>query len=612
VAPHRRGEPSPRGGKPRPKARLPAKGGGSHPRISEAHVRTRLCTDRGLLAASVVRIYREGTARLRAPVYSALQEFVEVAPVNLLRYSAFAATLWGALLGLNAPEVSGAETIAAPAQTNFQIDFAGPRPLEGWQGVQSPGVRVVQDEANRAVLLIERPAGEKAGSTMIWRNLPTDRFAGTRVKVVARAKAQDVLEPPHPWNGVKCMLQILGPQGSQWPQKNAVWGTFDWQELAFIAEIPRDSTEIRLFLGLEATTGRVWFDDIRLSVVDHQRRRPSERPSGPVYKGHDLPRLRGTMIGPRVSADDLRELGLVWRANHIRWQLIWGGFPHGPADRADPSTYRQWLAGELDRLDQLLPVCREAGLVIVLDLHTPPGGRNPASECRMFHDPQYQATFLEVWEHMARRYKDEPIIWGYDLVNEPVEGIPGEGLLDWRSLAIETARRIRRIDSRHAIILEPAPWGNPAALDWFEPVDIPGIVYSVHMYLPHPFTHQGVHGYPTGIAYPGKVHGSFYDKAKLRQLLQPVRDYQQDYNVHIYIGEFSAIRWAPGESAYQYLKDCIEIFEEYGWDWAYHAFREWHGWSVEHGPDPKEVSPVSTPTRRKLLLLEWFAKNQKP
>lgn len=89
-------------------------------------------------------------------------------------------------------------------------------------------------------------------------------------------------------------------------------------------------------------------------------------------------------------------------------------------------------------------------------------------------------------------------------------------------------------------------------------------------------------------------------------------DFQCTYNVHIYIGEFSAIRWAPGDNACAYLRDAIEIFEQYGWDWSYHAFREWNGWSVEHGPDRNNNQPAAEPTDRQLLLQKWFGENRKP
>jgi len=142
-------------------------------------------------------------------------------------------------------------------------------------------------------------------------------------------------------------------------------------------------------------------------------------------------------------------------------------------------------------------------------------------------------------------------------------------------------------------------------------VDVPNVIYQVHMYWPGQFTHQGVNGPSAPITYPGTIGGLPCDKQALRQHLQAVRDFQLAYNVHIYAGEFSAIRWAPGDSGYQYLRDCIDLFEEYHWDWSYHAYREWDGWSVEHGLDMKDHQPTTQPTDRKKLLLEWFARNQK-
>ncbi len=65
------------------------------------------------------------------------------------------------------------------------------------------------------------------------------------------------------------------------------------------------------------------------------------------------------------------------------------------------------------------------------------------------------------------------------------------------------------------------------------------------------------------VEYPGELDGIFWDKEKLRIALQPVRDFQLKYNVHIIFGEFSAIRAAPNNSAYRYISDVIDIFEEY-------------------------------------------------
>jgi len=473
-------------------------------------------------------------------------------------------------------------------------------------------------------LLVDLPAAEGQKSWYVRRALPVEQIRGTKVGVECRIRADGVAQPPHNWNGVKCMVHTVSPLGPQWVHSHPLWGTFDWRPVGFVAEIPPDATEAWLVLGLENTHGRAWFDDLRVRVVGHRRRRPATQPSvseptapavktGPQAATPGLPpgvRLRGTMISPQVTEEDLRVLGGQWKANHVRWQLLWGGFPHGPADRADVQEYEAWLESALQHLDRLLPVCRELGIKVCIDLHTPPGGRDPDSVYRMFRQKQFQETFVRVWEKMARRYRDESAVWGYDLVNEPVEGLVPDGLLDWRALAELTARRIRRIDPHHAIIVEPVPWGVPEGLDWLEPLDVPGVVYSAHMYMPFPFTHQGIHGNPAGVSYPGQIAGRYWDKQALREALRPVIEYQKDYQAPIYIGEFSAIRWAPGKSAYNYLRDVIEIFEEHGWHWAYHAFREWDGWSVEHGPDPKDPKPTTQPTDRQLLLRQWFEKNR--
>jgi hypothetical protein len=116
----------------------------------------------------------------------------------------------------------------------------------------------------------------------------------------------------------------------------------------------------------------------------------------------------------------------------------------------------------------------------------------------------------------------------------------------------------------------------------------------------------------TAIEYPGRIAGELWNKERLREEMLPALEFQKAFNVQVYVGEFSVARWAPGDSGYCYLRDLIELFEEYGWDWSYHAFREWDGWSVEHGSDRNDHSPTKMPTKRMELLLSWLAKNQRP
>lgn len=86
-------------------------------------------------------------------------------------------------------------------------------------------------------------------------------------------------------------------------------------------------------------------------------------------------------------------------------------------------------------------------------------------------------------------------------------------------------------------------------------------------------------------------------------------DFQRKYNVPIFVGEFSVICWAKGGE--KYLSDMIEFMEEYGWDWTYHAFREWGGWSVEHSAEKPFEFKRSASNPRKDVLLKALKENRR-
>jgi hypothetical protein len=319
--------------------------------------------------------------------------------------------------------------------------------------------------------------------------------------------------------------------------------------------------------------------------------------------------FRGTMINPLLEEQDFRVLA-SWNANHIRWQLLWGGFPHGPADKGDIPAYEAWLETAFEHLDSLLLFFREVGIKVLLDLHTPPGGRDQNDKWPLFYNQTFQDAFLTVWEKMANRYKNETQIMGYDLVNEPNDRDLAPGLKSWRDLAIAAVQRIRSIDSLHPVVVEASPGANAATLPNFEPLPFDNIIYSFHMYDPYHFVFQNVFNNVTPIYYPGLINGTLWNKNRLRLDLQPTLNWQKRHNASIHVGEFSVIRWAPGNSTCNYLNDVIELFEEYGWNWDYHAFREWQGWDVEMIGDKNHPQHSPVPTDRQLLLMEWFKKNK--
>ncbi len=519
-------------------------------------------------------------------------------------------TSCGLLLAMWASAMAAAEPLTK-GQVVLDTDFENTADDAAWIGSKSFASGW---QSPRALTLESRP-GEAARGATVRRALAVASLRGCTIRASVMVKAEAVSAKPNPWNGIKCMLAIETPERKLWPQAALDTGTLDWRRAACTARIPADATAVYLVLGLEQVTGKVAFDDLKITVVKLPLTIKPVPVAGPAYRGHTLPRLRGAMISPQIDEDGLRTLGRDWHANLVRWQLIRHGRPGQPSSLAD---YEAWLDRELQRLDAALPLCEKYGLHVVVDLHSPPGGKATVSgyigtDDRLFIDRAAQDKFVEVWQRIATRYRGVKPIWGFDLANEPVEDVVEEGCDDWHDLAERTARAIREIDPQRTLIVEASPWGSPESLADFTPLAVPNVVYSAHMYVPGEFTHQGVHTQnQPPVMYPGEIQGKRWDKTALVAALQPVIDFQRTYNVHIYIGEFSAIRWAPGDSACRYLSDVIDICEEHGWDWSYHAFREWQGWSVEHGPDRTDTHPTPQPTDRQRLLRDWFGKNEKP
>jgi endoglucanase len=498
--------------------------------------------------------------------------------------------------------------LASAADTSSRVgDVLWSNHLDSLADLQtgSGGGELTPEPGRNNVLVITN--GDPAQTVVRTFTLPTEILRGRFVFLGAEVKSENVSAKPKSWNGIKLMARIDTPDGPQWPQAEMPTGSFGWQRFSKRMFVPQNASAVTLVLGLEQVSGRVEFDEVRFTLARNFATVPEAPLSQPIFRGHSLPRLRGAMVAPSSLTDkDLAILAQNWGANLVRWQLIRNRVP---PNETGYTAYDQWLARELALLDRGLDWAGKLGVKVVVDLHSPPGGKPAPSGYQaaigsLWTDPGAQAKFIEVWRKIAGRYQGDSRIWGYDLVNEPDDSNLAEGCDDWQSLAERAGRAVREIDPRCTLIIEPASWGSSQGFVGFQPIPLTNTVYSFHMYIPSEFTHQGVFGPSEPITYPGRIAGAIWNKAALEKSMGPAIDFARRYRVHLYVGEFSAIRWAPGGE--QYLDDVINIFEAHGWDWTYHAFREWDGWSVEHGSDKNEHQPVVEPPARQKVLLKWF------
>ena len=313
-------------------------------------------------------------------------------------------------------------------------------------------------------------------------------------------------------------------------------------------------------------------------------------------------RFRGVMSpGRDMTEDDFKTLE-SWGATLLRYQMVrnW----HGVNANQDLDEYDRWLEGRLDHFDRfVLPMAARHGLKVVLDLHVPPGGRDAGAEANMFYDEKYASHFVGLWRRIARRFRGREGIYGYDLINEPSQKRAAAPGLDFWNLQRRAAEAVREEDPAATIVMESNEWDAPATFASLKPLALSNVVYQVHMYEPFAYTHQRVLGTrPWTVGWPNAEKG--WDRAFLEKTLKPVRDFQLKHGARIYGGESSAVCWAP--DAWRYLRDCISLFEEYGWDWTYHAFREWPGWSPEHEGENDKTFRLSQDNPRKRALLDGF------
>lgn len=149
------------------------------------------------------------------------------------------------------------------------------------------------------------------------------------------------------------------------------------------------------------------------------------------------------------------------------------------------------------RLDWIIEMAKKYGLYVILDMHGCPGGQSmdhcsgTLGQNRLYIEETCQNTMEKLWVEIAKRYKDNPTVAAYDIMNEPQNnaGYTGEYSYDpWQSESWELSNQlydrmikaIREIDENHVITVEGI-WRvsnlpDPADMGWTN------MMYQTHLY----------------------------------------------------------------------------------------------------------------------------------
>jgi endoglucanase len=279
-----------------------------------------------------------------------------------------------------------------------------------------------------------------------------------------------------------------------------------------------------------------------------------------------------------------------------KWKGAQRDFLIGDADRFDTIP-----AADLELLIRYLDEAHRRGIDIVLTMLSLPGLRwrqqnGNRDDLRLWTDPRFRGPCCRFWSQLASALKGHPAIAGFDLLNEPhpertlgVDDFRGEAFrtaqermrgtpADLNAFNREVHAAIRAVDAAVPVILEAGLYATPWAVPFLTPVADPNTLYSFHMYEPYDYTTRRLnHGRP----YPGK--------AAVAGFLDPVIEWQKQHGLgpdRIFAAEFGCSRTVPG--AANYLEDCVSLFEQQGWHWAFYSFREdeWTEMDYELGTRP--------------------------
>lgn len=117
-------------------------------------------------------------------------------------------------------------------------------------------------------------------------------------------------------------------------------------------------------------------------------------------------------------------------------------------------------------LDDFIAKAKDYGLYVILDMHGAYGSQNgkdhsgevfSAGKVDFYSNEQKITLTCNLWKAIAERYKDEPTVAGYDVLNEPAE-TTGNGTLTTTTRHFIVFDRIykaiRSVDSNHMVIFE--------------------------------------------------------------------------------------------------------------------------------------------------------------
>lgn len=215
------------------------------------------------------------------------------------------------------------------------------------------------------------------------------------------------------------------------------------------------------------------------------------------FKGTNSPRLIQVAINELIGEEEARRFWKTYRDNYITREDIRFIKQFGFNSVRVPFNYRLFVSDGMvpgldgpgyELLDRVVAWCRSEGLYVILDMHAAPGGQtgdnidDSFAYPFLFESSESQELTINLWRKIAARYRNEPTVIGYDLLNEPIAHYFDSALLNPKlePLYRRIVSGIREVDRNHIIFLGGAQWDTNFKV-FGSPFD-PKLAYTFHKY----------------------------------------------------------------------------------------------------------------------------------
>ena len=200
--------------------------------------------------------------------------------------------------------------------------------------------------------------------------------------------------------------------------------------------------------------------------------------------------FRGLDVSTTTSLVEMEQKGrglVGWNEDFFREMGAWGS--KITRIQISPEEWKENMARAMKFIDQTIEWSRKYNMYIYLQYNV--AGFPPTLN---YHEESKSATkqdFIDFWDEISKKYKNEKTIAFYEIMNEPTyssnksrfdNALLKQDWLLWKEFAEEIIDVIRKNDPDSVIIAGGLVWGYDISFAMEYPIERENIVYGTHPY----------------------------------------------------------------------------------------------------------------------------------